>query len=302
MTYNFREIENKWQEYWEKNQTFKAEQDSDKPKFYVLDMFPYPSGAGLHVGHPLGYIASDIYARYKRHKGYNVLHPQGYDSFGLPAEQYAIQTGQHPATTTAKNIDTYRRQLNQMGFSFDWSREVRTSSADYYKWTQWIFVQLFESWYDKSADKATPITVLTALFSKNGNHDVNAACDADTPRFCSEQWAKFSENEQQKILLKYRLTYLAETEVNWCPKLGTVLANDEIVNGLSERGGYWVIRKKMTQWSMRISAYADRLLQGLDTIDWTDALKESQRNWIGKSVGALVRFDIADHKLSLIHI
>ena len=296
MTYNFREIENKWQKYWEKNQTFKAEQYSDKPKFYVLDMFPYPSGAGLHVGHPLGYIASDIYARYKRHKGYNVLHPQGYDSFGLPAEQYAIQTGQHPATTTAKNIDTYRRQLNQMGFSFDWSREVRTSSADYYKWTQWIFVQLFESWYDKSADKATPITVLTAIFSKNGNHDVNAVCDADTPRFCSEQWAKFSEKEQQKILLKYRLTYLAETEVNWCPKLGTVLANDEIVNGLSERGGYSVVRKKMTQWSMRISAYADRLLQGLETIDWTDALKESQRNWIGKSVGALLRFDIADHK------
>ncbi len=296
MTYNFREIETKWQKYWEQNQTFKADQDSDKPKFYVLDMFPYPSGAGLHVGHPLGYIASDIYARYKRHKGYNVLHPQGYDSFGLPAEQYAIQTGQHPATTTAKNIDTYRRQLDQMGFSFDWSREVRTSSADYYKWTQWIFIQLFESWYDKSADKAMPITVLISLFSKNGNRDINAVCDADTPCFSSTQWAKFSEKEQQKILLKYRLTYLAEAEVNWCPKLGTVLANDEIVNGLSERGGYPVVRKKMTQWSMRISAYADRLLQGLETIDWTDALKESQRNWIGKSVGALLRFDIADHK------
>ncbi len=296
MTYNFREIETKWQKYWEQNQTFKANQDSDKPKFYVLDMFPYPSGAGLHVGHPLGYIASDIYARYKRHKGYNVLHPQGYDSFGLPAEQYAIQTGQHPATTTAKNIDTYRRQLDQMGFSFDWSREVRTSSADYYKWTQWIFIQLFESWYDKSADKAMPITVLISLFSKNGNRDINAFCDADTPFFSSTQWAKFSEKEQQKILLKYRLTYLAEAEVNWCPKLGTVLANDEIVNGLSERGGYPVVRKKMTQWSMRISAYADRLLQGLETIDWTDALKESQRNWIGKSVGALLRFDIADHK------
>ncbi len=296
MTYNFREIETKWQKYWEQNQTFKADQDSDKPKFYVLDMFPYPSGAGLHVGHPLGYIASDIYARYKRHKGYNVLHPQGYDSFGLPAEQYAIQTGQHPATTTMKNIDTYRRQLDQMGFSFDWSREVRTSSADYYKWTQWIFIQLFESWYDKSADKAMPITDLISLFSKNGNRDINAVCDADTPCFSSTQWAKFSQKEQQKILLKYRLTYLAEAEVNWCPKLGTVLANDEIVNGLSERGGYPFVRKKMTQWSMRISAYADRLLQGLETIDWTDALKESQRNWIGKSVGALLRFDIADHK------
>ncbi|MEC8724134.1 MAG: leucine--tRNA ligase [Bacteroidota bacterium] len=296
MTYNFREIETKWQKYWEQNQTFKADQDSDKPKFYVLDMFPYPSGAGLHVGHPLGYIASDIYARYKRHKGYNVLHPQGYDSFGLPAEQYAIQTGQHPATTTAKNIDTYRRQLDQMGFSFDWSREVRTSSADYYKWTQWIFIQLFESWYDKSADKAMPITALVSLFSKNGNRDINAVCDADTPGFSSTQWAKFSEKEQQKILLKYRLAYLAEAEVNWCPKLGTVLANDEIVNGLSERGGYPVVRKKMTQWSMRISAYADRLLQGLENIDWTDSLKESQRNWIGKSVGALIRFDIVDHK------
>ncbi|MEC8323444.1 MAG: class I tRNA ligase family protein, partial [Bacteroidota bacterium] len=296
MTYNFKEIETKWQKYWEQNQTFKADQDSCKPKFYVLDMFPYPSGAGLHVGHPLGYIASDIYARYKRHKGYNVLHPQGYDSFGLPAEQYAIQTGQHPATTTAKNIDTYRRQLDQMGFSFDWSREVRTSSADYYKWTQWIFIQLFESWYDKSADKAMPITALVSLFSKNGNRDINAVCDADTPGFSSTQWAKFSEKEQQKILLKYRLAYLAEAEVNWCPKLGTVLANDEIVNGLSERGGYPVVRKKMTQWSMRISAYADRLLQGLENIDWTDSLKESQRNWIGKSVGALIRFDIVDHK------
>jgi len=294
MTYNFREIEAKWQNYWEQNHTFKAELSSENPKYYVLDMFPYPSGAGLHVGHPLGYIASDIYARYKRHKGFNVLHPQGYDSFGLPAEQYAIETGQHPAVTTEENINTYRRQLDQIGFSFDWSREVRTSSPEYYKWTQWIFIQLFESWYDRSANKARPISELMALFSKEGNKSVDAVCDDDTPTFSATQWTTFSEKEQQNILLKYRLTYLAETEVNWCPELGTVLANDEIVNGVSERGGFPVVRKKMTQWSMRISAYADRLLTGLDTIDWTDALKESQRNWIGKSVGASVRFNVVD--------
>ncbi|WP_166960775.1 leucine--tRNA ligase [Yeosuana marina] len=292
MIYNFNEIEAKWQKYWAKNQTFKAENQSDKPKFYVLDMFPYPSGAGLHVGHPLGYIASDIYARYKRHKGFNVLHPQGYDSFGLPAEQYAIQTGQHPAITTAENIKTYRRQLDQIGFSFDWSREVRTSDPSYYKWTQWIFIQLFNSWYNNESNKAEDISELIKLFASEGNANVNAVCDDDVEVFSAEEWNTFDSVKQQEILLQYRLTYLAETEVNWCPALGTVLANDEIVNGVSERGGHPVIRKKMTQWSMRISAYAERLLQGLDTIDWTDSLKESQRNWIGKSVGASVSFNV----------
>jgi leucyl-tRNA synthetase len=299
MTYDFREIEAKWQKYWEQHRTFKVENSVDMPKFYVLDMFPYPSGAGLHVGHPLGYIASDIYARFKRHKGFNVLHPQGYDSFGLPAEQYAIQTGQHPAVTTRENITTYRRQLDQMGFSFDWSREVRTSLPDYYKWTQWIFIQLFESWYDKLEDKARPISELTAIFSTDGNLNIDAVCDEDTTLFSAASWSTFSEKEQQKILLKYRLTYLSEAEVNWCPELGTVLANDEIINGLSERGSHPVIRKKMTQWSMRISAYADRLLSGLETIDWTDALKESQRNWIGKSVGASVIFNVKDHNATI---
>ena len=293
--YNFNEIEAKWQKYWAEQQTFKAENNSTKPKYYVLDMFPYPSGAGLHVGHPLGYIASDIYARYKRHKGFNVLHPQGYDSFGLPAEQYAIQTGQHPAITTEANIKTYRRQLDQMGFSFDWSREVRTSSPEYYKWTQWIFIQLFNSWYNNSSNKAEPIDALADVFSQEGNTNVDAVCDDAIPAFTAEEWNSFSSDRQQQLLLQYRLTYLAETEVNWCPELGTVLANDEIVNGVSERGGYPVTRKKMTQWSMRISAYAERLLQGLHTIDWTDALKESQRNWIGKSVGASVVFDLKDH-------
>ena len=295
MIYNFNEIEAKWQKYWYLNKTFQAETNSTKPKYYILDMFPYPSGAGLHVGHPLGYIASDIYARYKRHKGFNVLHPQGYDSFGLPAEQYAIQTGQHPAVTTEANIKTYRRQLDQMGFSFDWSREVRTSSPEYYKWTQWIFTQLFNSWYNKSSDKATPIADLVKIFSTEGNADVQAVCDDSVSLFTASDWSSFSPKQQQQILLHYRLTYLAETEVNWCPELGTVLANDEIINGVSERGGYQVVRKKMTQWSMRISAYAERLLQGLNTIDWTDALKESQRNWIGKSVGASVEFGLKGH-------
>lgn len=292
MKYHFNEIEKKWQKYWADNQTFKAENNSDKPKYYVLDMFPYPSGAGLHVGHPLGYIASDIYARYKRHKGFNVLHPQGYDSFGLPAEQYAIQTGQHPALTTEENIKTYRRQLDQIGFSFDWSREVRTSNPEYYKWTQWIFIELFNSWYNINTDKAEHIDTLIEKFTSEGNSKVNAACDNDIDIFSAEEWQAFSSEQQQAILLKYRLTYLAETEVNWCSALGTVLANDEIVNGVSERGGHPVIRKKMTQWSMRISAYAERLLQGLNDIDWTDALKESQRNWIGKSVGATVSFNV----------
>ena len=290
MVYNHKEIEAFWQEYWAKHQTFKAQNDSTKPKYYVLDMFPYPSGAGLHVGHPLGYIASDIVARYKRHKGFNVLHPQGYDSFGLPAEQYAIQTGQHPAVTTAQNIARYREQLDKIGFSFDWSREVKTSDPDYYRHTQWIFIQLFNSWYNNATDKAEPIETLIALFETEGNSKVNAACDDDTPTFTAEQWRAFSSEQQQQILLKYRLTYLAETEVNWCPALGTVLANDEIVNGVSERGGHPVIRKKMTQWSMRITAYAERLLQGLDTIDWSESIKESQRNWIGKSVGASIDF------------
>ena len=301
MVYNHKEIEAFWQEYWAKHQTFKAQNDSTQPKYYVLDMFPYPSGAGLHVGHPLGYIASDIVARYKRHKGFNVLHPQGYDSFGLPAEQYAIQTGQHPAVTTAQNIARYREQLDKIGFSFDWSREVKTSDPDYYRHTQWIFIQLFNSWYNNATDKAEPIETLIALFETEGNSKVNAACDDDTPIFTAEQWRAFSSEQQQQILLKYRLTYLAETEVNWCPALGTVLANDEIVNGVSERGGHPVIRKKMTQWSMRITAYAERLLQGLDTIDWSESIKESQRNWIGKSVGASINFVLArgEHKVEV---
>eukprot|EP01093_Parvamoeba_rugata_P016690 TRINITY_DN639_c0_g1_i2.p1 TRINITY_DN639_c0_g1~~TRINITY_DN639_c0_g1_i2.p1 ORF type:complete len:1018 (+),score=222.12 TRINITY_DN639_c0_g1_i2:825-3878(+) len=295
MQYNFNEIEAKWQKYWAENQTFKAENDSEKEKFYVLDMFPYPSGAGLHVGHPLGYIASDIYARYKRHKGYNVLHPQGYDSFGLPAEQYAIQTGQHPAVTTAANIKTYRRQLDQLGFSFDWSREVRTSSPEYYKWTQWIFIQIFNSWYNKDTDKAEDIETLIAKFSMDGNANVNAVCDDDIEPFTAEEWTAFSDVKKQEILLQYRLTYLADTEVNWCPALGTVLANDEIVNGVSERGGHPVVRKKMTQWSMRISAYAQRLLDGLAKIDWPQPLKDSQTNWIGRSQGASAVFNVKDH-------
>ena len=295
MVYNHKEIEAFWQEYWAKHQTFKAQNNSTKPKYYVLDMFPYPSGAGLHVGHPLGYIASDIVARYKRHKGFNVLHPQGYDSFGLPAEQYAIQTGQHPAVTTAQNIARYREQLDKMGFSFDWSREVKTSDPDYYRHTQWIFIQLFNSWYNNATNKAEPIETLIALFETEGNSKINAACDDDTPTFTAAQWHAMTAESKQRHLLKYRLTYLAETEVNWCPALGTVLANDEIVNGVSERGGHPVIRKKMTQWSMRITAYAERLLQGLDTIDWSESIKESQRNWIGKSVGASIDFSVANN-------
>ncbi|CAL2062637.1 leucine--tRNA ligase [Tenacibaculum sp. 190524A05c] len=295
MQYNHQEIEKKWQEYWAKNQTFKASNNSDKPKYYVLDMFPYPSGAGLHVGHPLGYIASDIYARYKRHKGFNVLHPQGYDSFGLPAEQYAIQTGQHPAITTETNITTYRRQLDQIGFSFDWSREVRTSNPEYYKWTQWIFIQLFNSWYNKDTDKAEDVSTLVEKFEAEGNANVNAVCDEDVISFTAEDWKDFSTTKQQEILLQYRLTFLSDTEVNWCPALGTVLANDEIVNGVSERGGHPVVRKKMTQWSMRISAYAQRLLDGLNGIDWPQPLKDIQTNWIGRSQGAMVSFNVDGH-------
>ena len=292
MDYQFKEIERKWQQFWAQHQTFKALDESSKPKYYVLDMFPYPSGAGLHVGHPLGYIASDIFARYKRLKGFNVLHPMGYDSFGLPAEQYAIQTGQHPAITTEANIATYRRQLDQIGFSFDWSREVRTSVPGYYKWTQWIFMQLFNSWYNKDTDKAEPISKLVEHFEQNGSAGTNAVCDDDVLNFTAPKWGVKTHEEQQAELLKYRLTYLRESTVNWCAALGTVLANDEVKDGFSERGGYPVEQKKMMQWSMRITAYADRLLRGLDTIDWPEPLKEMQRNWIGKSVGALIRFRI----------
>ncbi|PJE41231.1 MAG: leucine--tRNA ligase [Flavobacterium sp.] len=299
MKYFHEKIEAKWQQYWAQNQTFAAANNSDQPKYYVLDMFPYPSGAGLHVGHPLGYIASDIVARFKRHKGFNVLHPQGYDSFGLPAEQYAIQTGQHPEKTTRENIARYREQLDKIGFSFDWSREVRTSNPDYYKHTQWIFIQLFNSWYNNDTNKAEDIATLIAIFEKEGNVTVNAVCDDNIAPFTAAEWTAFTSEQQQKILLQYRLTYLAETEVNWCPALGTVLANDEIVNGVSERGGHPVIRKKMTQWSMRISAYAERLLQGLDTIDWSESIKESQRNWIGKSVGASVKFKVQSTKYEI---
>lgn len=299
MKYHFNEIEAKWRKYWEENQTFKADNQSDKPKYYVLDMFPYPSGAGLHVGHPLGYIASDIYARYKRHKGFNVLHPMGYDSFGLPAEQYAIQTGQHPAVTTETNINRYREQLDRIGFSFDWSREVRTSNPDYYKWTQWIFTELFHSWYNKDTDKAEPIETLITRFTNEGNELVNAVCDENIVPFTAEMWNAYDQEQQQKILLQYRLTYLAETEVNWCPALGTVLANDEIVNGVSERGGHPVVRKKMKQWSMRITAYAQRLLDGLEKIDWPQPLKDSQTNWIGRSQGAIVKFQISNFKFQI---
>ncbi len=299
MNYDFNAIEKKWQKYWSDQGTFQAKNNSDKPKYYVLDMFPYPSGAGLHVGHPLGYIASDIYARYKRHQGFNVLHPQGYDSFGLPAEQYAIQTGQHPAITTETNIARYREQLDKIGFSFDWSREVRTSNPEYYKWTQWIFIQLFESWYNNNTNQAEHIDTLIAKFETEGNASVNAVCDEDVEAFTAEKWNSASAKAKQELLLKYRLTYLAETEVNWCPALGTVLANDEIVNGVSERGGHPVVRKKMTQWSMRISAYAQRLLDGLQDIDWPQPLKDSQTNWIGRSKGASVQFKIQNSEFKI---
>ena len=292
MGYPFQEIEKKWQTIWATKETYKVVQPSDKPKYYVLDMFPYPSGAGLHVGHPLGYIASDIVARYKRHSGFNVLHPQGYDSFGLPAEQYAIQTGQHPAITTETNIKRYREQLDRMGFSFDWSRELRTSDPSYYRWTQSIFSLLFDAWFDKNQGKARGIAALIGHLEKYGTQDLNAVCDEETPSLTAVAWQQMDETAQEQFLLNFRLTYLAETDVNWCPALGTVLANDEVIQGVSERGGHPVERKKMKQWSMRISAYAERLLQGLDDIDWPEPLKEIQRNWIGKSVGASVRFPI----------
>ena len=293
MDYNFKEIERKWQAYWAANHTFKAEVDNSKPKYYVLDMFPYPSGAGLHVGHPLGYIASDIYSRYKRLCGFNVLHPMGYDAFGLPAEQYAIQTGQHPAVTTEKNIARYREQMDRIGFSYDWSREVRTCDPEYYKWTQWAFLQMFGCWYDNVAQKARPIAELEAAFAQGGSAAVDAAC-GDVEPFTAEQWVSFSDKEKAAVLMQYRIAYQGETAVNWCPALGTVLANDEVKEGYSVRGGHPVEQKKMTQWQLRVSAYAGRLLDDLDTLDWTDSLKDMQRNWIGKSQGAEMNFKVSN--------
>ena len=293
MEYDFRQIEQKWQAFWAANQTFKAEVDPSKPKYYVLDMFPYPSGAGLHVGHPLGYIASDIYSRYKRLCGFNVLHPMGYDAFGLPAEQYAIQTGQHPAVTTEKNIARYREQLDRIGFSYDWSREIRTCDPEYYKWTQWAFIQMFDSWFDNNQQKARPIAELEAAFAQGGSAAVNAAC-GDVEAFTAEQWAAFSEKEKSAVLMQYRIAYQGETAVNWCPALGTVLANDEVKEGYSVRGGHPVEQKKMTQWQLRVSAYAGRLLEDLEDLDWTDSLKDMQRNWIGKSQGAEMNFKVSN--------
>ena len=298
MEYNFKEVEKKWQSYWQENKTYRVEVDPSKPKYYVLDMFPYPSGAGLHVGHPLGYIASDIYSRYKHLKGFNVLHPMGYDAYGLPAEQYAIQTGQHPAITTEKNIRRYREQMDKIGFSFDWDREIRTCDPEYYKWTQWTFIQMFNSFYCFDEQKAMPITELVKAFETVGTQGLNVACGEEMD-FTAEEWKNKSTKEQQEILLNYRLAYLADTMVNWCPQLGTVLANDEVKEGLSLRGGYPVVQKKMRQWSLRVSAYAQRLLDGLDNIDWSDSLKDIQRNWIGRSQGADVRFDVKDSDLKL---
>ncbi len=295
MEYNFKAIEPKWQKYWIDNQTYKTETDPSKPKYYVLDMFPYPSGAGLHVGHPLGYIASDIYTRYKRQKGFNVLHPMGYDAYGLPAEQYAIQTGQHPAITTEKNIKRYREQLDKIGFSFDWNREVRTCDPKYYKWTQWTFIQLFNHYFDNTSQKAKPIAELISVFEKNGNVDLDVASD-EVISFSATDWHKMDEKQQQQILMNYRLAYLSDTMVNWCPALGTVLANDEVKEGFSVRGGHPVERKKMQQWFLRITAYAERLLEGLDSVDWSESLKEIQKNWIGRSEGATIFFDLKDHE------
>jgi leucyl-tRNA synthetase len=298
MEYLFKEIEQKWQKYWNDNKTYKVDVDADKPKFYVLDMFPYPSGAGLHVGHPLGYIASDIYSRYKTLKGFNVLHPMGYDAYGLPAEQYAIQTGQHPAITTDQNIKRYREQLDKIGFSYDWDREVRTCNPEYYKWTQWAFIQMFNHYFDNETEKAQPISKLVEKFEAEGNANVNAAC-SETDIFTAEEWKALSNTAQQEILLNYRLAYLADTMVNWCPELGTVLANDEVKDGFSERGGHPVVQKKMRQWSLRVSAYAKRLLDGLDNLEWTDSLKEIQKNWIGSSVGAEVNFGVKDSDFNM---
>ena len=293
MDYNFKELEKQWQKYWVDNKTYKVTEDITKPKYYVLDMFPYPSGAGLHVGHPLGYIASDIFSRYKRLQGYNVLHPMGYDAYGLPAEQYAIQTGQHPAVTTDNNIKRYREQLDKIGFSYDWSREVRTCDPEYYKWTQWAFIKMFNSYYCNNAKSAQPISELIKIFSNQGSANIDAAC-SEPLDFTSNQWNNKSEKEQQEILMNYRIAYLGDTMVNWCAQLGTVLANDEVSEGLSIRGGYPVVQKKMRQWCLRVSAYAERLLEGLDKIDWTESLKETQRNWIGRSEGAVMHFKTSD--------
>jgi len=300
MEYNFGEIEKKWQSYWKENKTYQVDIDNSRPKYYVLDMFPYPSGAGLHVGHPLGYIASDIYSRYKRLNGFNVLHPMGYDAFGLPAEQYAIQTGQHPAITTDNNIKRYREQLDKIGFSYDWGREVRTSNPDYYKWTQWAFIQMFKHWFNNKTQKAEPIEKLIEAFEKEGNKNIKATT-SQIDTFSAEDWKKYSEKEQQETLLNYRLAYRANTKVNWCPELGTVLANDEVKEGVSVRGGHPVIQKNMEQWLLRITAYAQRMLDGLETINWTDSLKEMQRNWIGRSEGAQVFFDLkgSDEKIEI---
>ena len=298
MEYNFKSIEQKWQSYWKENAIYKVETDKSKPKFYVLDMFPYPSGAGLHVGHPLGYIASDIYSRYKRLQGFNVLHPMGYDAYGLPAEQYAIQTGQHPEITTKKNINRYREQLDKIGFCYDWDREIKTCEPEYYKWTQWAFIKMFDSWYCQRADAAKPISMLVDIFNEQGNAKVKAAC-TETPIFTAEEWKSYDEKKQQEILMNYRIAYLADISVNWCPELGTVLANDEVSEGLSVRGGFPVEQKVMRQWSLRVSAYAQRLLDGLDKIDWTDSLKETQRNWIGRSEGAEMDFAIEDSDITM---
>lgn len=293
MEYNFKEIEKRWKKYWSENNTYKVTEDKNKPKYYVLDMFPYPSGAGLHVGHPLGYIASDIYTRYKRLQGFNVLHPMGYDAYGLPAEQYAIQTGQHPAITTEQNIKRYREQLDKIGFSFDWSREVRTCNPDYYHWTQWAFIQMFNSYYCYDEQQARPIAELIDALGQYGTKGMNIACSEEL-QFSADEWNSYSEEKRQEILLNYRIAYLSETTVNWCPALGTVLANDEVINGLSERGGYPVEQRLMRQWSLRVSAYAQRLLDGLDVIDWSDSIKETQRNWIGRSEGAEMKFKVKD--------
>ena len=298
MEYNFLEIEKKWQAYWAANKTFEVKTDPSKPKYYVLDMFPYPSGAGLHVGHPLGYIASDIYSRYKRLKGFNVLHPMGYDAFGLPAEQYAIQTGQHPATTTDNNIKRYREQLDRIGFSYDWSREVRTCDPEYYKWTQWAFLQMFKHWYNNDTAKAEPIEQLVAIFEKEGNKSVNAAC-GDVAQFDAAQWNAFTEKEKSDVLMQYRIAYQGETSVNWCAQLGTVLANDEVKEGLSVRGGFPVEQKKMKQWQLRVSAYAERLLEDMQDLQWTDSLKDMQKNWIGKSQGAEMVFKVGDYDMTI---
>ncbi len=298
MEYNHRDIESRWQQYWKDNNVYKAEINEAKPKFYVLDMFPYPSGAGLHVGHPLGYIASDIYSRFKRLQGFNVLHPMGYDAYGLPAEQYAIQTGQHPEVTTRQNINRYRGQLDKIGFCYDWGREIKTCDPEYYKWTQWAFMKMFGSYYDKTADKAMPIADLVKHFETRGTEGVNAACGKEIS-FTADEWNAYDEKKKSDVLMNYRIAYLGNTMVNWCPKLGTVLANDEVSEGVSIRGGYPVEQKLMYQWCLRVSAYAQRLLEGLDRIDWTDSLKETQRNWIGRSEGAEMRFPIADSDVEL---